>query len=170
MKLLIAGSSLLLITLLASVSGHAGGIKKTQTYSSHTDIPLHLKVLTRRAKLLEVYQHWKGTRYQYGGNSHYAIDCSALTKRIYKSAFHLDLPRTSTEQLRKGVKIKKQNLRTGDLVFFRTAPGQRHVGVYIGRNQFIHASRRKGVTISTLANPYWKHRFIAGRQILQGHH
>lgn len=122
--------------------------------------------LKRRKRLMRQYQHWKGTRYRLGGNSHRAIDCSALTRRLYKEAFSVSLPRTTGEQLRRGKKTKPGAAHIGDLVFFKTGRVQKHVGIYIGGNRFIHASRRKGVTISQLNDPYWNHHYLAMRRVL----
>lgn len=120
----------------------------------------------RRTKLMSEYQQWKGTRYRLGANSHRAIDCSALTRRMYQEAFAVNLPRTTGEQLRRGKKAKRGTPHVGDLVFFRTGRAQKHVGIYIGDNRFIHASRHKGVTISQLSNPYWNQHFLAMRRVL----
>jgi spr peptidase. Cysteine peptidase. MEROPS family C40 len=122
--------------------------------------------LKRRNRLMKEYKTWKGTRYRLGANSHKAIDCSALTKRFYEEAFDVTLPRTTTEQLRKGKKAKYRTLHIGDLVFFKTGRVQKHVGIYIGDDQFIHASRKVGVTISELNNPYWNQRLLAARRVL----
>ncbi|MFK3659619.1 NlpC/P60 family protein [Scandinavium sp. NPDC088450] len=122
--------------------------------------------LKRRKRLMNEYKNWKGTRYRLGGNSHNAIDCSALTKRLYREAFAIDLPRTTTAQLKKGKKAKQLSPHIGDLVFFKTGRAQKHVGIYIGDNRFIHASRRKGVTISALSNPYWSNHLLAVRRVL----
>jgi len=122
--------------------------------------------IKRRKSLMHEYQQWKGTRYRLGANSHRAIDCSALTRRLYQEAFAVSLPRTTGEQLRKGKRTKPGAAHVGDLVFFKTGRAQKHVGIYIGENRFIHASRRKGVTISQLNDPYWNHRLLAMRQVL----
>ena len=57
------------------------------------------------------------------------------------------MPRSTAEQRHLGRKINKSELKKGDLVFFRK---NNHVGVYIGNNQFMHASTGQGVTISSL--------------------
>ena len=54
------------------------------------------------------------------------------------------------------------------MVFFHTTEKELHVGVYIEKARFIHASTSQGVTISSLTQPYWKHRFIGARRILVG--
>jgi len=122
--------------------------------------------IKRRKSLMNEYANWKGTHYRLGGNSHKAIDCSALTKRFYQEAFDVSLPRTTTGQLQKGKKARHRAMRIGDLVFFKTGRVQKHVGIYIGEDKFIHASREKGVTISELSNPYWNQHLLAVRRVL----
>ncbi|HAV1831928.1 TPA: hypothetical protein JG914_004800 [Enterobacter hormaechei subsp. steigerwaltii] len=144
----------------------------SQASTSHkgsvTTVTSHKVYQNRHTMLLQKYRHWKGTRYRLGGHTHKAIDCSALTQRLFKEAFNVRLPRTTWGQLKRGKHVSKQHLKVGDLVFFRTSRRQQHVGIYIGDNRFIHASRRKGVTISTLKTAYWSRHFLTGRQILLG--
>lgn len=58
-----------------------------------------------------------------------------------------------------GKSVSRSNLRTGDLVLFRAGSTGRHVGIYIGNNQFVHASTSGGVIISSMNEPYWKKRY-----------
>ena len=120
-----------------------------------------------RAKLLSNYRHWQGTRYRLGGTTHRAVDCSALTRNLYRETFQMKLPRTTGGQLHKGRRIAKSRLQVGDLVFFHTGRYQKHVGVYVGLGRFIHASRKKGVTISSLNDAYWAHHYLTARRVLQ---
>jgi cell wall-associated NlpC family hydrolase len=51
---------------------------------------------------------------------------------------------------------KKRKLATGDLVFFDTTSGRvGHVGIYVGRGRFIHASSSNGVRIDSVHDPYY---------------
>jgi lipoprotein Spr/probable lipoprotein NlpC len=59
-------------------------------------------------------------------------------------------------QARLGKEVRKDDLRAGDLVFFRTGKTSNHVGIYLEKNKFLHASQKKGVIISRLDNVYWK--------------
>ena len=93
-----------------------------------------------RARILDQYQKWKGTQYQWGGTTRRGVDCSALMQHLFSDVAHLNLPRTTGEQIHRGVQVTQYRLRPGDLVFFQTGPNRRHVGVYIGNSQFIHAS------------------------------
>jgi cell wall-associated NlpC family hydrolase len=79
----------------------------------------------------------------------------------------LELPRSTREQFKVGENISKYDLKFGDLVYFNTTkrsyPG--HVGIYLGDDQFVHASRSLGVTVSSLSDAYYKKRFIGARRV-----
>lgn len=109
-----------------------------------------------RQALYSQYKDWQGVRYQPGGLSRAGIDCSGFVHLTFRSKLGLDLPRTSEMQARLGNEIKKDELRVGDLIFFRTGKISNHVGIYLEKNRFLHASQKKGVTISSLDNVYWK--------------
>lgn len=72
-----------------------------------------------RSRILEQYHHWKGTHYQWGGSTHNGVDCSALMQHLFRDAAQLSLPRTTGEQINRGVKVEELSLKAGDLVFFR---------------------------------------------------
>ena len=118
-----------------------------------------------RGRILAEYQKWKGTHYLWGCTSHRGVDCSALMQHLFSDAANLSLPRTTGEQIGRGVQVAEYGLKAGDLLFFQTGPNRRHVGVYIGDHQFIHASSSQGVTVSTLANNYWHSHFITARRV-----
>lgn len=115
--------------------------------------------------LREYFIRWQGTRYRYGGLSRKGVDCSGLTLITYKELFGKNLPRTVKEQVKRGRKIEKSSLQPGDLVFFRTGLFQKHVGIYLEDDLFIHASGSKGVTISSLNNAYWQKRYWQAQRI-----
>ena len=115
--------------------------------------------------LKEYFARWQGTRYRYGGLSHNGVDCSGLTLITYKELFGKNLPRTVKEQIKKGKKIAKDSLQAGDLIFFKTGIFQKHVGIYLEDDLFIHASGSKGVTISSLNNEYWQKRYWQAQRI-----
>lgn len=124
----------------------------------------HSQWLARR--LFEQYQEWRGTRYQSGGLSKKGIDCSGFVYLTFKDHLGVVLPRSSTAQVNVGVNIARPELRTGDLVFFRTGRTMRHVGIYLNNDQFLHASTRKGVMISDLNEKYWSQAWWTARRIL----
>ncbi|AGI32489.1 TPA: C40 family peptidase [Mannheimia haemolytica] len=119
------------------------------------------------SRLSEHQHEWKGTRYRLGGNSKAGIDCSGFMQVTFKDLFGIDLPRTTTEQAKAGERISKDELRTGDLVFFKTGrgPNGKHVGVYVKNGQFLHASTKGGVIYSDLDSPYWSKAFWQARRL-----
>ena len=114
---------------------------------------------------MSVYKQWKGVPYHFGGTSFRGVDCSAFVQIAVQNATQKALPRTTKEQSKQGVEIAYEQAKSGDLVFFKTSFTVRHVGVYLGNNQFLHASTSKGVIISRLDNPYWASKFWHFRRI-----
>ncbi len=111
------------------------------------------------------YNDWKGVPHKTGGMTHSAIDCSGLTLLAYKDIFGIQLPRTTKAQAHFGKDISRKSLLPGDLVFFKTGLFQRHVGIILEKDRFIHASTSKGVMISHLNNPYWQDAFWKASRI-----
>lgn len=118
------------------------------------------------AKLMTHYQQWHGTPYRLGGNSRRGVDCSAFVQVTFSNLFDIDLPRSTEEQARSGRRIGRSQLRSGDLVFFKTGWFKYHVGVYLGDGRFIHASESRGVIQSSLASDYWSKRFWKARRVV----
>ena len=116
-------------------------------------------------QLYELHREWRGTPYRYGGASRNGIDCSALIQHGYRQHFNQELPRTTEGLLAVGDTISADELRAGDLVFFRTGTFGRHAGIYIENGRFLHASTSQGVIISNMHTPYWKRHYWTARRI-----
>ena len=113
--------------------------------------------------LLQKIDQWWGTPYSLGGSSKNGVDCSYFTLDVMKEVYKVNLKRTAAEQYEQSSKIEWNNLKEGDLIFFK-AEGRRnisHVGIYLANNKFAHASTSQGVTISDLADPYWQRRLYS---------
>lgn len=110
-----------------------------------------------------------GCRYVHGGTSPKGFDCSGLTTYVYKQ-FGYTLNRTCSGQLKNGKAVAMSELQPGDIVIFKrgnTKEAATHVGLYIGNNQFVHASTPKvGVIISKLSDAYYTTGFVGGRRIV----
>ncbi|MGL4855504.1 MAG: NlpC/P60 family protein [Plesiomonas sp.] len=119
------------------------------------------------AALHEQLDDWYGAPYHLGGMTKRGVDCSGFVSVTFKDRFALGLPRTTSEQARKGAKVTKSELQPGDLVFFRTGRGPNglHVGIYADNDSFIHASTSSGVVKSSMNNQYWRQVYWQSRRL-----
>lgn len=122
-----------------------------------------------RKKIAATAERLIGIPYKWGGTSpKEGFDCSGLTMVVYHLN-GLDLPRTSRKQFQAGTPVGKNQLQTGDLVFFATNRGNKvsHVGIYKGNNMFIHAPKRgKAITMASLSSGYFRARYVGARTYL----
>jgi len=116
--------------------------------------------------LFSAHNNWKGTPYVLGGISTRGVDCSAFTQIVYRDFFGLNLPRHTRDQLRAGSGIRRNQIRPGDLIFFRTGKNTLHVGIAMQDGDFLHASVSSGVMISNVSENYWANRYLGARRIL----
>lgn len=149
------------LTACSSSSDNSASAKRSRTHSSLSDPIMVISSLS------EQQQEWKGTRYRLGGTSKSGIDCSGFMQVTFRDLFGIDLPRTTGEQAKEGTRINKNEIRTGNLVFFRTGrgPNGNHVGVYVKNGQFLHASTKGGVIYSDMNSPYWSKTFWQARRL-----
>lgn len=110
-----------------------------------------------------------GYPYVYGGSSPKGFDCSGFTSYVYKQ-FGYSLNRTASGQLDNGYAVSMGELQPGDLVIFKKGGSSKpasHVGLYIGNNQFVHASTsRVGVIVSGMDEAYYTTGFVGGRRLV----
>lgn len=88
--------------------------------------------------------------YVWGGNSlSNGVDCSGLVQQIYRQ-LGVNVPRVTYEQAKNGKQVSVNQIRPGDLVFYRN---NGHVGIYVGNGKIVHAANsRLGVITSNLNN------------------
>lgn len=122
-----------------------------------------------RAALLQHFDRWEGTPYHFGGNSRRGIDCSGFVHAIFRDALGIEVPRST--KLLSGIRrrVSFTDLRAGDIIIFRTSPGVLHAGIYVGQGQFIHASKSRGVMLSSFSNPYWTDVYEKSVRIIDRH-
>lgn len=93
-----------------------------------------------RQKLVEVAKTQLGVPYVWGGTAwNSGLDCSGLTMGIYREALGIDILRVTTQQETVGRQVSKEDLKTGDLLFWGPVGGTTHVAMYIGNGVYIHA-------------------------------
>jgi len=110
-----------------------------------------------------------GIRYRFGGTTaEKGFDCSGLVRRVFKDALGFDLPRTAREMAGRGEQIPRDDLKPGDLVFFKTMRHAfSHVGIYVGDNRFLHSPSAGGrVRIDDMNDSYWRGRFNGARRMV----
>ncbi|MBP6765190.1 MAG: C40 family peptidase [Rubrivivax sp.] len=110
-----------------------------------------------------------GVPYRLGGNTaEQGFDCSGFTRYVFENSLGLVLPRRADQQAQNAglLKIRREELKPGDLVFFNTMRRAfSHVGIYIGEGRFIHAPRTGAeVRIEDMRQAYWSKRFNGARR------
>ena len=121
-----------------------------------------------RKKIVEAALSKLNFPYFYGASGEQNFDCSSFLQYVFKTSVNVSLPRVSYEQAAYGTRIDYKNLKEGDIVAFDTLNKNRitHVGLYIGKNRFIHASSGyKKVVISELKG-FYAEKFRYGVKII----
>jgi len=138
----------------------------TETITNIEDKPTASDVPLDHTKLNSFVNRWLGVPYKYGGRSMNGIDCSAFSQTFYQHFFNIPLKRTAAEQFKQGVDVSSGDYDYGDLIFFRIEGSDiDHVGVYLYRDRFIHASSSQGVTISSLTEDYYSSRYAGAKRL-----
>lgn len=113
-----------------------------------------------------------GTPYRYGGSSRKTgFDCSGFVGHVYKEELGIQLPRTTRGLLSMDAQvIARTDLAPGDLILFNDRGRGRvtHVGIYMGDDQFIHASSKRsgGVRVDSLSSRYWNSSYLQAKRVL----
>nr|WP_307991352.1 NlpC/P60 family protein [uncultured Niameybacter sp.] len=103
-------------------------------------------------EVISYAKQFLGNPYVYGGNSlTRGVDCSGFVQQVYKK-FDIHVERSSRSQYASdGVKVSKNDLLPGDLVFYGHNGYIDHVAIYAGNDEIIHASTPKtGITMGDL--------------------
>ena len=160
----------IILSVIATISITVSCSTKKMQNSADSHVarqtPRHSEGNEIEKSIIAEYHRWKGTRHKLGGTGSKGIDCSGFVKAVYRDAFNIDLPRTTKEQAKQGKPLALKDLQPGDLVFFKPPTYARHVGIYLSRSVFVHASKNKGVTVSKIDAPYWGKYYWTARRIL----
>lgn len=154
------------VTAPASPGNDASAIEQCSSLQFKYAQLLNMDVeMATNTDLYGFIEKWWATPYRYGGAAKDGIDCSAYSGTLVHDVYGIVLSRTARSQYDECEKVKKKDLREGDLVFFKTRRGVSHVGIYLGNGYFTHASTSSGVIISSLDETYYSKRYIGGGRI-----
>jgi len=122
---------------------------------------------TENKDLLRTVLDWIGTPYRYGSNSKKGTDCSGFVTRVFQEVYGITLQRSSRSMFSSVKHVEKDEMETGDLVFFRRGPGQPiyHVGIYLKDGKFAHSACNGGVMVSSLRQQYYQRNFYAAGRV-----
>ena len=121
----------------------------------------------------EAFKHI-GARYRSGAKGPSAFDCSGFTSYVYSKMMNKSIGASSRDQYARNTPIRKDELQTGDLVFFTSPNSGRcvgHVGIVVdvdpatGSFDFIHASSSSGVKVSNSRDGYYSRRYVGARRV-----
>lgn len=114
--------------------------------------------------LYDTVENWIGTPYRFSGNNAGGTDCSGFVNALYAKVYLKNIGARNSADIYKVIrKVDKDDLKEGDLVFFRIRRHRvSHVGLYLGDGKFVHASVSNGVIISDLKEPYYQKYYAGG--------
>lgn len=155
-------NKLFLIFLICILSA----CSSTKNISSNTDKYHGSLSSTDKEQLMVTSKLMLNTKYTYGGKQpDFGVDCSGFVSYVFKNSINYNISGAAKHMATKGITIPtfyafSNSLQVGDLLFFNTTGKSfSHVGIYIGKGNFIHASSgQKQVIISNITNSYYKNR------------
>ncbi|MFS4415473.1 NlpC/P60 family protein [Maribacter sp. 2307ULW6-5] len=132
------------------------------------------------AALVATSKRFMGVPYLWGGTSAKGMDCSGFTKTIF-FLNGMVIPRDASQQVHTGEMVDEKGnfdaLEEGDLLFFGTEATADtpekvvHVGMWIGNNEFIHASDMVRIgSVDKTAPNYDEHnvdRYLRSKRLLR---
>ena len=124
-----------------------------------------------RGKILNESKKYIGIPYSFGSKDpKTGFDCSGFVSYVYKKAINHTLPAGSKNQFSKGggLLVDFDQLKPGDLMFFsNNGSSISHVGIYIDKENFIHApSTGRRISEDNISR-YYKQRFVKGKSYLE---
>ncbi len=125
----------------------------------------------KKEDVVAIADMFLGVPYLWGGKSQFGIDCSGLVQQVFKVCGKA-LPRDAYQQAECGDEVTFEQLKPGDLAFFKNEEGKvHHVGIVMDFNNIIHAHGKvridlldeKGVFNTN--KKYYSHQFAFAKRI-----
>ncbi len=118
-------------------------------------------------KIVATAKKYMGVPYVWAGTSPKGFDCSGFVYYVFQENGY-KTNRTAASLYNNGSYVERSALQPGDIIcFYNGGYGYiGHVGIYIGNNQFIHASSSGGkVVIDSLSTAYYNNHYYGARRI-----
>ena len=125
-------------------------------------------------QIIDYAARYLGRPYRHGAKGPSAFDCSGFTSYVFKE-HGITLSPSSRTQATQGVRVDREDIRPGDLLFFGgRAAGKTvgHVALAVdvadnGTITFIHASTSKGISYAKYPDGgYYSRRFLGARRVI----
>jgi cell wall-associated NlpC family hydrolase len=156
------GIRLLTVALLLFLAACAGVAPTPTPTSRPPSATLANNVLIRAIGLV-------GTPYRWGGNTpNSGFDCSGLVDYVFRTEAGIELPRTSRAIAAvKAPRVRRDDLKSGDLLFFGHRRRVNHVAIYVGNGRFVNAPDTGGtVRLDRLDGYYWRDHYLFAKRVL----
>jgi cell wall-associated NlpC family hydrolase len=115
----------------------------------------------RGRKAVAIAVRYLGVSYRWGGASPAGFDCSGFVVYVY-GRVGVTLPHNGAMLWAKGRAVERRDLEPGDVVFFN---GLSHVGIFIGRDSFVHSPHTGDVVkISRLSESSYRTTYVRARR------
>jgi LysM repeat protein len=130
--------------------------------------------VTLRDSLVHYAKTLINTPYRSGSKGPSGFDCSGYTSYVY-GKFGMSLKSSSGSQVANGQEVDIDNLKKGDLVFFKGHNNKKtrigHVGIFLDHNadgsfNFIHSANGGGVRIDNSNSGYYARRYVTGCSVI----
>lgn len=144
------------------------GAKETSVPKVPAKIPTTASAKEKVNQAMQYAKAQLDRPYVYADTGKAGYDCSGFLYDIYVNQLKMNIHRSSYDQVLDGVEVARDELLPGDLVFFNTTDTPNsHVGMYLGDDEFIHASSGGGrVMISDLSEGYYNDRYSTARRVI----
>jgi hypothetical protein len=139
-------------------------LKDVYQTSSESITNVSNPALASRFEIIKYAQKQLGVPYVSAGESPSGFDCSGFTCYVLASSGR-KIPRRAKDQYEASTKLKVNEAKMGDLVFFSNGGDVSHVGILINEpgktKKMIHASSSKGISIVEIeSSEYWNKRLV----------
>jgi len=91
------------------------------------------------------------------------FDTSSFIQYVYEEATNMDIPRTVSIQKSEGQKISIDEIKKGDILFFRNYS---FVGIYIGNGEFVYNNGRGDIKKRSIKAGYFKDNLSGARRFI----